>query len=548
MALDPGGSAVIPVVTSAEMAAIDAEAPEPVATLIGRAGTATASEALRLLGGAYGKRVLVIAGKGNNGNDGRVAGRRLVSRGARVAFMAPTERPPDGLRPDLVIDAAFGTGLRDGWTPPAVGDAPVLAVDLPSGVNGLTGQIMGQHDQEPDGRQGPASPDGRGGPSGPGGQGGQGDEPNGSEGRDEAGSRGGVLRAAATVTFAALKPGLLLGAGRWASGDITLADIGLDCGRARIGLVTTGDLTRWLAPRPVDSHKWKAACWVVAGSPTMPGASHLCVAAAQRAGAGYVRLSSPGLAQSPGAPTEAVYHPLAASGWAETVIAEARRFSSLVIGPGLGRSEPGDIEIRRLVAAWDGPLVVDGDGLSALGERAGTILASRRTPAVLTPHDGEFERLAGHRPGPDRIDEARRLAVATGSVVLLKGPTTVVADAAGRVGLSLAGDARLATAGTGDVLAGIIGALLAQGMAPWPAALAGAELHGRAAARGPRRGLVAGDLLRGLIEVLNDGPLAGAEQGDGSPAGSGLALRLRSVKGPATPLPLPLLSPWEPAS
>ncbi len=493
---------MIAVVTPAEMAAIDADAPESVAALIERAGTATAGEALRLLGGAYGRRVLVIAGKGNNGNDGRVAARLLAKRGVRVGIIGPTDRPPSGPGVDLVIDAAFGTGFRGGWAPPDVGNVPVLAVDLPSGVHGLTGELGGGPDADPD--RGPR-----------------------------------VLAASATVTFAGLKPGLLLGAGRGVSGDITLADIGLDCRRARVGLVTLGDLVDWLPPRPVDSHKWKAACWVVAGSSTMPGASHLCVAAAQRAGAGYVRLSSPGLAASPGAPTEAVYHPLGATGWAATVAAEAGRFRALVVGPGLGRSEHGEVEICRLVATWDGPVVVDGDGLSALGERAASVVGSRRVMAVLTPHDGEFERIAGHRPGPDRIEEVRRLAAATGAVVLLKGPTTVVADPGGRVGLSVAGDARLATAGSGDVLAGIIGALLAQGVAPWSAALAGADLHGRAAAHGPARGLVASDLLRGLVRVLNDDLPVGVVGTQLAPVGhratpltSGLSLRWRPFRGP----------------
>jgi NAD(P)H-hydrate epimerase len=188
------------------------------------------------------------------------------------------------------------------------------------------------------------------------------------------------------------------------------------------------------------------------------------------------------------------------------VIGGADRFGAVVLGPGLGRSPDGDTEIRRAVAGVAGALVVDGDGLSALGERAADILRARSTPAVLTPHDGEFTRLAGHPPGTDRFEDTRRLAAACRAVVLLKGPTTVVADPAGRVGVSLAGDARLATAGSGDVLSGIIGALLAQGLEPWRAALAGAELHGLAARHGPRRGLVAGDLPAALPAVWDDLP------------------------------------------
>lgn len=453
------------IVTPAEMAAIDAAAPEPVEVLIGRAGWAVAREALDLLGGGYGRRVVVVAGKGNNGNDGRSAARRLAARGVRVAVMSPGDAVPSGPAVDLMIDAAYGTGFRGAWTPPSMAGVPVLAVDIPSGVDGLTG------DAEP----------------------------------------GGVLEATATITFAALKPGLVLLPGRSLCGTVHVAPIGLDCSRARAWQVEGSDVAAWVPQRVVDSHKWRHACWVVAGSPTMPGASHLCVGAALRAGCGYVRLSSPGLDRSVGAPTEAVYHPTPAAGWADALAADAGRFASLVIGPGLGRSPQGDREIARAVVATALPLVLDGDALSALGTQAGELLRLRAGATVLTPHDGEFERLAGRRPGSDRFRAARDLAAECGAVVLLKGPTTVVADPEGRVGVSLAGDARLATAGSGDVLAGIIGALLAQGLDPWRAALAGAELHGRAGGRGPQRGLVAGDLVGLLPDVWAhlDEPAAG---------------------------------------
>lgn len=450
---------MIPIVTPQEMRAIDAAAPEPVEVLIERAGAATAAVALRLLGGGYGKRALVIAGKGNNGADGRSAARRLAARGVRVELIAPGEHRSRAKDPaDLVVDAAFGTGFRGSWSPPAVGDAPVLAVDVPSGVDGLTGSL------------------GEGG-------------------------AGAALRATATVTFAALKPGLVLLPGRSWAGLVTVADIGLDCSRARAWRVTPGDVAAWVPARPVDSHKWRNACWVIAGSSAMPGASHLAVRAALRAGAGYVRLSTPGLSASPGAPAEAVVSPLERTGWAAEVVDGAARFGSVVIGPGLGRDDDVDREVRDVVARLDGPVIVDGDGLSALGERAPEVLRGRAVPAVLTPHDGEFARLTGHLPGPDRFDEARRLAAACAAVVLLKGPTTVVAHPDGRVGVSVAGDARLATAGSGDVLSGMVGALLAQGLEPWRAALAGAELHGLAALEGPARGLLAGDLVDALPEV-----------------------------------------------
>jgi NAD(P)H-hydrate epimerase len=170
--------------------------------------------------------------------------------------------------------------------------------------------------------------------------------------------------------------------------------------------------------------------------------------------------------------------------------------------------------LRLVEAARDRPLLVDGDGLTALGERAGKILAGRGEPAVLTPHDGEFTRLAGGPPGADRIAATAELAARTGAVVLLKGPTTVVADPGGAVRVITTGDQRLATAGTGDVLAGIIGALLARGVAPLEAAAAGAWLHGTAAGSGPAEGLIAGDVVGGIPAALG-----AARAGDGNRAG-----------------------------
>ncbi|MGH9276336.1 MAG: NAD(P)H-hydrate dehydratase, partial [Acidimicrobiales bacterium] len=181
----------------------------------------------------------------------------------------------------------------------------------------------------------------------------------------------------------------------------------------------------------------------------------------------------------------------------------AGRFGALVVGPGLGRSAETVEQVRQLVAGWDGPCVIDGDGLVALGRDQAVVLGGRPA-AVLTPHDGEFEALTGSTPGPDRIEAARSLANELGAVVLLKGPTTVVADPRGNVRIVTTGDARLATAGTGDVLSGVVGALLAQGMSPLDAAAAGAWLHGRAAAHGPHHGLTAGDLPDLLVSALDE--------------------------------------------
>jgi NAD(P)H-hydrate epimerase len=446
---------MLPVLTPAEMRAVDEAAADPTDVLIGRAAGAVARHAVDLLGGSYGRRVVVVAGKGNNGNDGREAARRLRARGVRVTVIDAGDAPERLPACDLVIDAAYGTGFRGEYEPPDPGGAPVLAVDIPSGVDGLTGAAPGR-----------------------------------------------VLQARRTVTFAALKPGLLFHPGRALAGEVALEDIGLDVSGATLGVVEAADVARWVPPRAPDSHKWRAAVMVAAGSPGMTGAAHLAARAAQRAGAGMVRVASPGIDHDPALPTEAVGVAVPAAGWDDAVMAQLDRAGALILGPGLGTSAPTVTAIHHLASGAPIPVVIDGDGLSALGDQAAAILSRRGAPAVLTPHDGEFARLAGHPPGEDRIAAARDLAAATGAVVLLKGPTTVIAEPGGRARLSLAGDARLATAGTGDVLSGIVGALLAQGIDAWDAAAAGAWLHGTAACEGPARGMVASDVVAGVPTVL----------------------------------------------
>jgi hydroxyethylthiazole kinase-like uncharacterized protein yjeF len=442
---------LLPVVTPEEMAAVDAAAAEPVEVLVDRAGAALAAEARRMLGGTYGRRVVVVTGKGNNGADGRVAAARLAARGVRVAVVDAADGKGALPAADLVVDAAYGTGFRGAYRARDPGGAPVLACDIPSGVDGLTGE---------------ADPD--------------------------------AVTADRTLTFAALKPGLLLEPGRSRAGVVRVADIGLDVSGARAHLVEDADVATWFPHRPADTHKWRSAVWVVGGSPGMAGAPVLAATAAARAGAGYVRLSSPGVEPPmPGAPIEVVGTALDEHGWADDVLAGADRFRALVVGPGLG--DRGAAEVRRVVAEAIAPVVVDGDGLRALGTDC--VRAGHPT-TILTPHDGEFERLAGHPPGADRIDAARRLAEATNAVVLLKGPATVVASPTGAVLVVVAGDARLATAGTGDVLSGTIAALCAQGLDPFHAAAAGAHLHGRAAMLGHAHGLVAGDVAQRLPKAI----------------------------------------------
>jgi hydroxyethylthiazole kinase-like uncharacterized protein yjeF len=447
---------VIPVLTPEEMRAVDAAAPEPVETLIDRAGAAVARVAIELLGGTYGRVVNVIAGPGNNGADGRVAARRLDDRGVCVrvfeAASCPDQLPPA----DLVIDAAYGTGFRGWWRTPDPGDAPILAVDIPSGVDGLTGRTSGA-----------------------------------------------VRAAAVTVTFAAAKPGLYLGDGAALAGEVRVVDIGLDVSAATAYVVERDDVASWLRPRAADAHKWGRAVRVVAGSAGMPGAAYLAAAGAQRAGAGMVHLSSPGADGQP--PIEAVSRPLPALEWAEAVLGDLHRFHALVIGPGLGRHDRTVASVTKVVIDAVLPVVVDGDGLFALSwnaDGAPTMLRSREVPTVLTPHDGEYALLTGSAPGDDRLDAARRLAADTAADVLLKGPTTVLAGPSGRALMVTNGDQRLATAGSGDVLAGIVGALLAAGGDPLDAAAAGAWVHAAAAMRGPAHGLVASDLLTLLPPVL----------------------------------------------
>ena len=455
---------MIPVCTPDEMAAVDAASPEPLDVLVGRAGAAVARAVLDELGGGYGRRVAVLVGKGSNGADGRVAAERLGRRGVRTSVVdaasAPERLPTGGGHAvDLVVDAAYGTGLGRPFEAPSV-DAPVLAVDLPSGLDGLTGEAMGR-----------------------------------------------PLAARRTVTFAAIKPGLLFGGGPALAGRVEVVDLGFDMSGATAHLIEDTDIAALVPSRPTDAHKWQSACWVVAGSPGMEGAAGLAATAALRAGAGYVRLSVPGGlpgSEEPVVPGEVVHLPIGLELFLKE--GEQERFASMVVGPGFGTTDEVADGVRRLVASPGPPTIVDGDGLTAL---AGCRVDGSARPLVLTPHDGEYFRLTGRSPGPDRMAAARSLAADTGAVVLLKGPTTVVAAPDGRVLLTAAGDARLATAGTGDVLAGIIGAFLARGAGPLEAAATAAHVHGRlATAVGfeelPPTGVVAGDLSARLVNVLTE--------------------------------------------
>ncbi len=461
---------MISVLTPAEMAGVDGQAAEPVDVLVGRAGAAVARRAGRVLSGVFGKDIVVVAGKGNNGADGRSAASLLSANGARVRVLEAADLAGgEALAPaDLVIDAAYGTGLQRAYSAPDPGRVPVLAVDIPSGLSGLTGQV----------------PDG-----------------------------GRAMPAMATVTFASLKPGLLLGSGPAFAGDVELVDIGLSQlvdATANCWVVEDADVANMLPRRPRESHKWQAAVQIVAGSPGMTGAPWLASHGALRGGAGYVRLSMPGVDPSVLPPSELVHLPVPASSWHGKILAGLSRVKALVVGPGLGTAaapgpapgaaEPGDRlpggEVGLLLAAAPVPAVVDADGLNACGRLEGLriVVGRRRFPTVITPHDGELTRLAGKPPGPDRLAAAREAAQRSDTIVLLKGSTSVIAAPSGRVLLSTAGDSRLATAGTGDVLSGIIGAFIARGVPAFEAAALAAHAQGQASRLGHAEGLIAGDL------------------------------------------------------
>jgi hydroxyethylthiazole kinase-like uncharacterized protein yjeF len=457
--------------TPVEMARADAASPAlgvPGPTLMANAGRAVARAIIRRFRPC---RTLVLAGPGNNGGDGYVAARLMQQAGwpVAVATLAPPRAGSDAAdaaahwrgpslpftamesrHAELVIDAVFGAGLaRDvaGIVADVLGAARrVVAVDVPSGVDGGTGAVRGYAPQ-----------------------------------------------AAATVSFFRLKPGHLLLPGRELCGETVLADIGLPSAVLR-GVKTAcfANLPElWHLPTTgPQSHKYSRGHVTVMGGATMTGAARLAADAARRGGAGLVtiattargdvyRTGSPGLLIS-----EA---PLA------ELLADGRR-NVWVCGPGLG-PETARATLPILLSAGC-RVVADADVFSAFAGEPEAL----RGAAVLTPHAGEFARAFGS-PGPDRIDAVRAAAAQTGAVVLLKGADTIIAAPDGKVAINASAPPWLATAGSGDVLAGLIAGLLAQGMEPWDAAAAGAYLHGRAGVLAGK-GLVAEDLLHAITAAL----------------------------------------------
>ena len=453
---------MIPIVSPAQMQTIDERGGVPESVLIERAGRAVAWAARSMLGGVYGRRVVVLAGPGNNGADGMVAAGVLSSWGfsvrvIRVGRHAPPPTHVDDA--DLVIDALFGTGTVREMTFPSVGaHTKVLAVDIPSGVDARTGQLF----------PGCSAP-----------------------------------QADVTVTFVAPKPGLLFEPGASLAGVIRVVDIGivpLSDDPVRTWLLDESSVRERLRRPAIDAHKWNHAVLVVAGSAGMTGAAVLSAHSASRGGASLVRLAIPGAIHSG---DEVVGMELPSTDWGTQAAAHAGRCAAVVVGPGLGSDVATQTEVRALLDALAAavPAILDGDGLRAVTP---DLLATYGRPMILTPHDGEFTRLSGKPPSSDRIESTRDLARHTNAVVLLKGPTTVVASPNGEVEVVRVCDQRLATAGSGDVLTGVIAACCALGMDPFHAASTAAFVHGTAAMRGRPVGLVAGDLPVLIADLLTE--------------------------------------------
>jgi NAD(P)H-hydrate epimerase len=314
----------------------------------------------------------------------------------------------------------------------------------------------------------------------------------------------GAVRADVTLTFGALKPGMIFGDGPDHCGEVIVDEIGLVIDEAESWLVEESDLVNVLGRRAHNAHKWQRGVVLVAGSAGMPGAAKLCSLAALRAGASMLRVGAPGVAPGEFGVTEAVALSLPSQGVAHALEDELHRAKAIIIGPGLGSDPHVVAEVRELVSSVGIAMVLDADALNALGEIDDKTpsLFSHNDCVVLTPHEGEFRRLTGHPPGADRVSSVREFARNAHAVVLLKGATTVVVGPTGPALLVNSGTSALATAGTGDVLSGVIGAFLARGLVPLEAAAFAAYLHGRAGALASQEGLIASDLPALIANVI----------------------------------------------
>jgi len=453
--------------------------------------------------------IRVVCGKGNNGGDGLVAARRLLEWGFEVEALLLW--PSDELSPDAaaslrrfegpvrevtadqiasvlngagaVIDAIFGTGFEGAPRDPAAAaikainaeDTPVIATDVSSGVNASSAEVEGE-----------------------------------------------AVAADLTVTFHAPKIGHWVAPGKWFAGELRVAEIGIPPSapsQPAAGLI--GDAALSLLPRRGRrSTKFTSGqVLVVGGSRGLTGAVCMSAQAAIRAGAGYATVAVP-------AELEPIFESkltevmsLACPGpgkmlgpeAAERILEAAERARAVVLGPGLGRAEESFELARAIVSRLEAPLVLDADGLNALAGHLGPLQA-RSTPAVVTPHAGELARLIesdSDHVAAHRVACAQGAATATGAVVVLKGDDTLVVEADGEERLAVNGlsASALATAGTGDVLSGMIAALIARGLEPFEAACAAVHAHSRAgliaAARvGAAESVIAGDVIEAIPEAL----------------------------------------------
>jgi hydroxyethylthiazole kinase-like uncharacterized protein yjeF len=462
-----------------------------------RAAVALARRCVAVLGHVYGARVVVLAGSGNNGGDALYAGARLVRRGARVDAVltgadvhaggldalhaaggrsgaAGTDADADLLAgADLVIDGMVGIGGRGGLREPqarlaglvAASDGFVVAVDVPSGVDASTGAVEGD-----------------------------------------------AVRADVTVTFGALKIGLVVAPGAGYAGAVDVVDLGLSLPRPTITALDASDVAALLPQPSAETDKYRrGVVGVVAGSDIYTGAAVLAVGGALAAGAGMVRFAG-------------VAHPaeLVRARWPEAIVSVVDpgdgagvvgvgRVQAWVVGSGLGTGADAT-SVVRAVLGTELPVLVDADAITVVAEHPDWVRV-RTTPTLLTPHAGEFARLAGAERADveaHRLDHVRRLAGALQAVVALKGSSTVIADGSGEVRVNTAATPYLATAGSGDVLSGICGALLAGGLSALDAASAGAFVHGMAglvAAGSPAVPITAMDLVTEVptaIRALRD--------------------------------------------
>ena len=463
-------------------------------TLMEAAGRAVADAAC---GQLQGRAVVVVAGPGNNGGDGFVAGRILRERGHAVRVLlagdaaklkggaaeaakrwdGPIEQAtPDRVDPDaLIIDALFGAGLDREVTGLAramieamnAARGPVFAVDLPSGISGTTGEVMGA-----------------------------------------------AVRATHTVTFSRRKPGHLLLPGRLHCGTLEVADIGIPASVLEQVRPQTfaNEPALWSGAFPVpkaEGHKYsRGHAVVVSGGTSTTGAGRLAARGALRAGAGLVSIASPRDALSVKAAANLAVMVRQVDGDADLAAFLAdKRHKAVVLGPGGGIGEA----MRRLVLAAltsEAAVVLDADVLTSFSEEPEALFSSIRRragrPVMLTPHSGEFSKIfstiSANPQLRSKLERARSAAAASGAIVLLKGADTVVAEPGGRASIAANAPPYLATAGAGDVLAGIIAGLLAQGMAAFEASSAAVWLHGEAARTfGP--GLIAEDLPECLPAV-----------------------------------------------